>query len=196
MYLLTLLQEVPEFRHLRGLRHELWFVLLLMISGAMCGYWGGRPLATFAQEYGVELCHHLAVPVPKQMPSYSTFRRILLTLDFTVFANVFNQWAQHSFGVDPGEWLAVDGKSIKGSLRNYDTAQQNFVMLVSLCSHQRGFVVHSQPMENKQMSEQHLVQQLLSTLDLKGAVVTADALHTQKKQCNCCSSIKCTTCCV
>ncbi|NEQ45701.1 MAG: ISAs1 family transposase [Leptolyngbya sp. SIOISBB] len=180
MYLLTLLQAVPDFRHLRGLRHELWFVLLLMISGAMCGYWGSRPLETFAQEYGAELCRQLAVPVPKRMPSYSTFRRILVTLDFTVFANVFNQWAQQTFGRQAGEWLAVDGKSIKGSLRDYDTAQQNFVMLVSLFSHQRGLVLHSQPMENKHTSEQHLVQQLLATLELKDTVVTADALHCHK----------------
>jgi hypothetical protein len=112
--------------------------------------------------------------------SYSTFRRILVTLNFTVFANVFNQWAQHTFGVDSGEWVAIDGKSIKGSLSHYETAQQNFVMMVSVFSHQRGFVLHSQPMDNKNISEQHLVQQLLETLDLKGAVVTADALHCQK----------------
>lgn len=146
----------------------------------MCGYWGSRPLETFAQEYGAELCHQLAVPVPKRMPSYSTFRRILVTLDFTVFANVFNQWAQQTFGRPAGECLAVDGKSIKGSLSDYDTAQQNFVMLVSLFSHQRRLVLHSQPMENKHISEQNLVQQLLATLNLKGAVVTADALHCQK----------------
>jgi hypothetical protein len=180
MQLLTLLETVPDFRHLRGLRHDLWFVLLLMITGTMCGYWGSRPLATFAQEYGGELCQQLGVPVPVRMPSYSTFRRILVTLNFTVFANVFNQWAQHTFGVDSGEWVAIDGKSIKGSLSHYETAQQNFVMMVSVFSHQRGFVLHSQPMDNKNISEQHLVQQLLETLDLKGAVVTADALHCQK----------------
>jgi hypothetical protein len=180
MQLLTLLETVPDFRHLRGLRHDLWFVLLLMITGTMCGYWGSHPLATFAQEYGGELCQQLGVPVPVRMPSYSTFRRILVTLNFTVFANVFNQWAQHTFGVDSGEWVAIDGKSIKGSLSHYETAQQNFVMMVSVFSHQRGFVLHSQPMDNKNISEQHLVQQLLETLDLKGAVVTADALHCQK----------------
>jgi hypothetical protein len=72
MQLLTLLETVPDFRHLRGLRHDLWFVLLLMITGTMCGYWGSRPLATFAQEYGGELCQQLGVPVPVRMPSYSS----------------------------------------------------------------------------------------------------------------------------
>ncbi|MEP0874022.1 transposase family protein [Trichocoleus desertorum AS-A10] len=38
MSLVELLQTVPEFRQLRGKRHQLWFILLLMIVGAMSGY--------------------------------------------------------------------------------------------------------------------------------------------------------------
>lgn len=64
----------------------------------MCGYWGSRPLATFAKDYGAELYQPLAVPVPVRMPSYSTSRQVLITLDFTVFANVFNQWASTPLG--------------------------------------------------------------------------------------------------
>lgn len=180
MSLVTLLQNIEEFRHLRGLRHDLWFVLLLLIVGAMCGYWGYRPLSQFAQRYGKELCHQLEVEVPRTMPSYSTFRRIIMALDFKVFAEVFNQWAKQYVPLEPGEWVAVDGKSIKGTVTGYDSAQQNFVMLVSLFSHKRGVVLHSQPMENKHVSEQHLVQQLLEVLHLRGAVMTADALHCQK----------------
>jgi len=180
MPLIAVLENLPDFRHLRGLRHDLWFVLLLMIVGTMCGYWGYRPLAEFAQCYGAELCQQLKLPTPRRMPSYSTFRRVFINLDFNHFAAVFNQWAQQYVPIETGEWTAVDGKSIKGSVTNYDTAQQNFVMLVSLFSHKRGFVRHSQPMENKETSEQHLVQQLLQTLDLNGAIVTADALHCQK----------------
>lgn len=180
MSLVELLQTVPEFRHLRGKRHQLWFILLMMIVGAMCGYWGYRPLAEFTQLYGAQVCQHLECALPQRLPSYSTFRRIILELDFQAFAQVFNQWAQQYVPIEPGEWLAVDGKSIKGSVSNYDNDQQNFVMLVSVFSHKRGFVLHSQPMENKAISELHVVQQLLGALDLSGAVVTADALHTQK----------------
>lgn len=180
MSLVELLQTVPEFRHLRGQRHELWFILLLMIVGAMCGYWGYRPLAEFSQLYGAQVCQYLNHPLPRRLPSHSTFRRVILALDFQVFAQVFNQWAQHYVPIEPGEWLAVDGKSIKGSVSDFDTHQQNFVMLVSVFSHKRGFVLHSQPMKNKAISELHVVQQLLEVLDLSGAVVTADALHTQK----------------
>ncbi|MBW4542521.1 MAG: transposase family protein [Myxacorys chilensis ATA2-1-KO14] len=45
MSLIEHLQQIPEFRAARGQRHELWLVLLLIILGAMIGYWGYRPLA-------------------------------------------------------------------------------------------------------------------------------------------------------
>ena len=134
MSLVELLQTVPEFRHLRGKRHQLWLILLLMIVGAMCGYWGYRPLAEFSQLYGSQVCQHLNYPLPRRLPSHSTFRRVILELDFQAFAQVFNQWVQQYVSIEPGEWLAVDGKSIKGSVSDYDNEQQNFVMLVSVFS--------------------------------------------------------------
>jgi hypothetical protein len=91
MSLVKLLQTVPEFRHLRGQRHELWFILLLMIVGAMCGYWGYRPLAEFSQLYGAQVCQHLNHPLPRRLPSHSTFRRVILALDFQVFAHASSE---------------------------------------------------------------------------------------------------------
>lgn len=181
MTIIHLLKNLPEFRHAKGRRHEHWFVLLLMLVGGMCGYWGYRPLEEFTQQYAAEVCELIEIPLPATLPSYSTFRRVILGTDFHLFAQVFNQWAQKHVPIEPGEWISTDGKSIKGSVTDYDNAQQNFVMLVSVFSHKRGVVLHSQPMENKVVSEQHVVQQILQALDLNGAVLTADALHAQKK---------------
>jgi hypothetical protein len=67
------------------------------------------------------------------------------------------------------------------SLPILDQATQNFISIVSLFSHQRGFVDQMQAMQNKQHSEQQVVEQMLATLDLQAAVMTMDALHCQKK---------------
>lgn len=83
--------------------------------------------------------------------------------------------------IEPGEWVAVDGKSIRGRLTRYNLAKQNFIALVSVFSQKRKVVLHAQPMENKYDSEAHLVQAELAVLDLRGAVVTLDALHKKKQ---------------
>ena len=55
-----------------------------------------------------------------------------LPLDFQALAEQFRQWASHAIDVQPQEWIAIDGKSIKGTVTDYGTAYQNFVSLVSL----------------------------------------------------------------
>ena len=101
-------------------------------------------------------------------------------MDYHVLASVFTHWAQLQHEVDTGKWFAVDGKSIKGSVTNYDQAQQNFVSMVSMFSHQRGVVQAVMPMEQKLVSEQEVVRVLPGAVGLSGIGVTLDALHCQK----------------
>lgn len=49
-----------------------------------------------------------------RLPSDTSFRRILQKLDFQGLAQQFQQWASRSINIQPQEWVAIDGKSIKG----------------------------------------------------------------------------------
>lgn len=178
--LVEVLQSTPDFRSCQGRLHKLWFVLLLLIVAAGCGYWGYRPAAEFAERYGEEVCEFLGIAKPRKMPSYSTFRRVMLGLNFEQFAELFNRWASDYVAIEAGEWLSSDGKSIRGSLTNYDSRQQDFISLVSLFSQKRGQVICALPMRNKKTGEEQAVRQMLAAIDLRGAVVTTDALHTKK----------------
>ncbi|MEG3947520.1 hypothetical protein Q5691_27555 [Microcoleus sp. w1-18aA5] len=53
--------------------------------------------------------------------------------------------------------------------------------LVSVYSHNRGWVVRHKVMENQQRSEIEAVEELVQELAGSQVVITADALHTQKK---------------
>ena len=95
-------------------------------------------------------------------------------------AQQFEQWVNSTFTLEPGEWVAVDGKSIIGTVTDYGTAYQNFISLVSLYSNQQGIVLTSQQFESKHDSELKVVQTMLEALNLEGVVFTLDALHCQK----------------
>lgn len=79
------------------------------------------------------------------------------------------------------EWCGMDGKSIRGTVENYDGGSQNFVSIVSVFAGKRGLIVGMNKFENKKESEIRIVQELVTALDLTGIILTFDSLHCQKK---------------
>ncbi|HEX5401287.1 MAG TPA: ISAs1 family transposase [Pseudonocardiaceae bacterium] len=71
---------------------------------------------------------------------------------------------------------AVDGKTLRGTC---DDTGQGGVHLLAAMTHDTGIVVAQREVEGK-TNEITCFRPLLSTLDMTGVVVTADALHTQR----------------
>ena len=139
-------------------------------------------------EVWVDSCHRHrrqlidALKIPgARVPSYSTIRRVMMQIDYQELTQVFNEWASQYTRNSQGQWIAIDGKSLKNTVHDCYGKQQNFVMMVSAFTHERGEILGIKVMENKQQSEIVAVQDLLKLLDLKGVVFTMDALHCQKK---------------
>ena len=177
--LITSLQEIRDFRASQGRRYPLWLILLLVIMGTISGCRSYYALEDFgARHYGA-VSEKLGLKVTR-LPSDTTFRRILQKLDFQVLAQQFEQWVNRTFNLETGEWVAIDGKSIKGTVSEQQTAYQNFISLVSVYSHQQGVVLAAQQFESKKSSELKVVQTMLKALQIEKVVFTMDALHCQK----------------
>lgn len=184
MSLIERLQHLPDNRSFKGQRHAQWVLLVLMILGAISGYWGYRPLEEFTQAYGRAIYAELGVPETTRLPSYSTFRRLMQDLDYRELATVFTDWVGESEALSDETWFSGDGKAIRGTVTHETDAKQNFVNLVSLFGHHIRKVVGVMPMQNKQESEQVVLRRLLKQIALSGVGITMDALHCQKKPCN------------
>lgn len=177
MTLIAALQRVPDYRKARGKRHPLWVMLVTIVMGNLAGYQGNRPLAAFAKRYGQEIAELLGVEL-SAMPSYSTFRRAHLHLDFEAFSDAFSEWMSAYHSVDEDSY-AVDGKRIGQPIVGTD-GKRRFVGLVSVFSQQQGITVELAGLTETNNSEIKVVQYLFEKLRLSGAVVTLDAAHTQK----------------
>lgn len=191
--LIEYLKQIPDFRDPRGCRHPLWLVLLLVIMGMMSGYYGYRDIGRFVERHRWALSKALKIG-GAQVPSYSTIRRVMMGVDYTELRATFNQWASQELALPSGEWLALDGKSLKNTVSHYDQAEQNFISFVSVFSQQRGVVVGVQEMENKNESEINVVRNLLESLSLKGYVLSLDALHCHSKPLRTSSTVVMTIC--
>lgn len=179
--LIEQLRTVPDFRAARGKRYPLWLILLLVIMATISDCLGYQALEDFARRHHQVLSEQLHLPA-KGFPSDSTFRRILMGISFSDLAKVFNDWANQQLPTQEKDWLAVDGKSIKATVTNYDNAYQDFVNVVSLFSSRMGVAIALEQFHNKENSEIAVVQTLLSTLELEGVIFTLDSLHCQKKR--------------
>ncbi len=177
MSLIDYLKQVPDFR--TKPRYPLWVVLLLVIMGTMSGCLGYRALGDFAARHQAVLLDLFELP-HKRLPSYSTIRQVMLRINFVAMTQAFNDWASASIVIDDSEAIAMDGKSIRASLRDYDNTYQDFVNVVSAYCTQTGMVIGLRTMHSKERSEIDTVQQLLHGLNLEGVCFSFDALHTQK----------------
>lgn len=79
--LLNYLQKVQDFRTGRGLKHELWVILLLIIMAVLSGSQSYLALEDFGQHHYPALREKLGLKTEKA-PSDTTYRRILRQLDF------------------------------------------------------------------------------------------------------------------
>src|SRR3990172_6152688 len=109
-------------------------------------------------------------------PSEPTIRRVLQSADIEVMEPAFNNWLSSLIEEGQYEALAVDGKTLKGA-RDADNKQ---VCLLSAVLHCQGITIAQLRVDSK-TNEIPTLRTLLAPLNIKGKVVTADALHTQKE---------------
>ena len=139
--LIDVFNQVPDFCNGHGRSHPLWLLLLLMVMSILAGYQGYRPLQTFVEEHYHTLCEVLRVDRLK-IPSHSTFRRIMMSLDFVFLCHAVEDWMLNQPQThSPDNYVAgIDGKRIRQGLSD-EEGKQRFVGLVSLFAVESGITL-------------------------------------------------------
>jgi predicted transposase YbfD/YdcC len=113
------------------------------------------------------------------IPSCDTFERVFARLDPQKFESCFVNWMSSLVEISQGKLLAIDGKSIRRSFeKSWDKA--GMAHMVSLFATENGQVLRQLKTEGKG-SELPAILDLLKLVDLKGALVTIDAIACQKE---------------
>lgn len=177
--LIQYLKRIPDFRRGQGKMHRLPTILVIVIMAIMSGYHGQRAAGDFVERHRPDLLKALK-PKHNRLPSYQTIARVMRNLDYTECTAVFYAWAHTIVPLETGDWISTDGKAIRGTVKDYDTPQQQLTNVVSVFASKRKQVLTQGKVMDK-ASEIPLVTQLVQQLGLTGLVITADALHCQKK---------------
>lgn len=174
-----MLQDLPDCRKPRGVRHRYWTVLTIALAAVLSGARSFAAIGEFAAALTQAQLKRLGGRFHQRKqrydaPTESTLRRVLQSSDAAALDNALGQWLYQQS--DDDDALAVDGKTVRGA-RRPDGSQ---VHLLSAFLQQQGVTV-AQREVGKKTNEIPELPRLLQGLDVAGRVITADALHTQKE---------------
>lgn len=176
--LYELLEGLNDHRRVQGRRHQLKFIVILVVMSLMSGSSSLRAMGDFIKRNRKELLR-VFKPNKDRLPSHQTIGRTLQHIDFDELSNIFHIWALEIINIDDQEWVSVDGKAIAGTVTNAQNKFQQFTGLVSLFVNKRKQVLGSAKINNKKDNEILKLRELIDLLGLTGVVITADALHCQ-----------------
>lgn len=170
--------DVPDPRDRRGVRHRLDVVLALAAVGVLAGCRTLLAIWEHARDLTENQLQDLGLHKEQTLPSESTIRRALAALDPDDLDRRIASWIRTRTGTIAGRRvIAVDGKTMRGA-RNSSRDGGRAPHLIAALDQGTGAVLAQQRVQDK-TSEIPALKQLLAPHDLQGAVVTADALHTQ-----------------
>ena len=178
--LIRVLMSLPESRKRRGIRHDQTAILAVAICAVLGGSRSYVAIAEWVKRCAQNQLRRLGLRRNArtglyQPPSEPTIRRVLQSIDAEQVDRALTGWVS-SLSPSPPEAIALDGKTLRGA-RGPEGQQ---VHLLSALLHGEGIVVAQREVGEK-TNEIPEAPALLEPLNLAGLVVTADALHTQKK---------------
>jgi hypothetical protein len=180
--LLAALEQLPDSRKKRGIRHRQTSVLAIAAAAALTGARNYVAIGEYAAELDQDVLARLEArrhPVTgrRVAPHESTLRLALQRVDADALDATVGAWLarEQQAGRIDGQALAlaVDGKPLRGAVGPDGRPVHPFAAMI----HKEGVVIAQREVahDTGEITEFH---PLLADLDLEGAVVTADALHT------------------
>lgn len=174
--LLTRLQTLSDRRCPKGLRYALAPLLLLIILAKMAGEDKPQAIADWLGARGRLLRQVLGLPW-RRMPHHNTYRRILAqAVSPEELDRVVGQYLASLPGVGQSVLIAIDGKTVRGTINPANPRGEH---LLGAYLPEEGVVLMQVRAGDKE-NEITVAPQLLGYLDLRGKVVAADAMHTQR----------------
>src|SRR3982751_3272001 len=174
-------QELEDPRSTINQRHPLTSVVVIALLAVLAGAAGPTAIARWAvlkREFLTQV-----LDLPNGIPAKDVFRRVLMALKPTAFQACFADWlrslrdgAAAETGVDRPV-LPVDGKTLR---RSHDRRNGlGALHSVSVWASEYGLSLGQVACDEKS-NEITAIPELLRLVDLRGAIVTIDAMGTQK----------------
>jgi predicted transposase YbfD/YdcC len=160
-------------RETRNKLHSLHDILMIVLCAVLSGVEDWVGMEAFAEEK--EAWFRGFLDLPNGLPSHDTLSDVMGRLDPVAFRTAFGAWATAALPILADEQICLDGKTVRGSRDGAEGA----IHLVSAFAGRARWVLAQQAVAEK-ANEITAIPEVLALLDLRGAVVSIDAMGCQK----------------
>lgn len=167
---------ISDPRDTRKISHLLTDIIGLSIIATISGCEGYEDIEEFGKTREAWLRKYLQLP--NGIPSHDTIERLFEALNPKEFSACFGSWVQATFELTDEQLLHIDGKSNR---RSYDSfTGKKMLHSVSVYAGKSRLSLAQHKVDEKS-NEITVIEPLLEPLDIKGQVVTIDAMGCQKE---------------
>ncbi len=158
-----------------NVKHDFLDVLFLTVSAVVSGAEGWQDIEDFGRDKLDWLRQHRVFK--NGIPVDDTIARIVRAIVPEQFNQAFINWVNEVRRDNGKEQIAIDGKTLRHS---FDGDKHTALHSITAWSKSNGLVLAQNRSEGKK-NENSSVLAMLDTLNISGAIVSADAMNTQKK---------------
>jgi len=169
-------EELTDKRQGWKIKHNLLEIVVVAICAVMTGIDSWWQIADFAKVKLDWLRQRLGLRLEKGAPSHDTFRRVFELINPREFEKCFVDWVRATVQITEGEVVSIDGKTLRGSRKGDNPP----IHLVGAWA-SKSRVILGQTKTGSKSNEITAIPDLLEMLDLKGCIVTIDAMGAQTK---------------
>jgi len=160
----------------RSKRHELMDIIVLVICAVIAGAEGWEAMAEFGQTKLDWLWRF--IPLKNGVPSHDCIAYVISRLSPKAFQGCFMRWIEEVRDETQGEVIAVDGKTARGS-HDRKNGKGPLHMVSAWATANR--LVLGQEATDEKSNEITAIPKLLALLELRGCIVTIDAMGCQRE---------------
>lgn len=156
--------------------HLFFDIIAIAILGTICGADGWVEIEQFGYQKLNWLSQYLLLP--NGIPSHDTFGRVFSQINPEEFQACFRKWVKALKKVTQGQVIGIDGQQMRGS--HDKNKGKRAIYMVSAWAEQNHLVLGQCKVAEKS-NEITAIPELLRLLEIKGCIVTIDAIGTQTK---------------
>lgn len=175
MNLFERFEVLEDPRDTRGKKYKLIDILIMTIYGLLCGLKDYTNIADFMklkEDYFTKL-----LGLENGTPSHDCLSDVFGAIDSKKFMEIFIEWTKEIVKNKTGKHISIDGNAIKSATDKINNG--NIPYIVSAFIGEIGLSIGQVKVEDK-TNEITAIPDLLDLLELKGSIITIDAIGTRE----------------